>query len=78
MATTQVTIRRLVSYGDIEVVNNVQNVVDRAAMVTEVEEDGQTVGLHIFHPSIINILRHIPYAETLTMGHWSWPPPPVP
>jgi hypothetical protein len=45
-----------------------------AAIITAVHEDG--VSLTLFRPGYLPgySVGHVPYAETPTPGHWSWPP----
>ena len=45
----------------------------RAAIVTEVEEDG-AVGLAVLNPSGLFFQRRIPHAEEPTPGHWNFIP----
>ena len=46
----------------------------RAAVVTEVDPDGETVGLCILNPTGQFFTQHVKYSETPKPGHWSWPP----
>lgn len=45
----------------------------RAAIVTEVEDDG-TVGLAVLNPSGLFFQRRLPHAEEPTPGHWNYIP----
>lgn len=46
----------------------------RAAVVTEVDADGQTVGLCVLNPTGQYFNQHTRYAEQPTPGCWNWPP----
>jgi hypothetical protein len=49
----------------------------RAAVITEVlpaDADGQRVHLCVLNPTGLFFDLSVPYAETPTPGHWSWPP----
>lgn len=48
----------------------------RAATVTEVDEDGETVGLCIMNPTGLFFTQHVKHApdDKPTPGCWTWPP----
>ena len=46
----------------------------RAAVVTEVDEDGETVGLCVLNPTGQFFNQHVPFSDEPKPGHWSWPP----
>lgn len=47
----------------------------RAAIISDLPEVGDgIVGLTVFHPTGVFFKGDVPYAETPTPGHWSWPP----
>lgn len=46
----------------------------RAAMVTEVSEDGATVGLFVMNPTGIFLNRNVAFSEDPKPGCWTWPP----
>lgn len=48
----------------------------RAATVTEVDENGENVGLCIMNPTGLFFTQHVPHApgDKPTPGHWNWPP----
>lgn len=48
--------------------------VPRAAIITEVDADGTTVGLCVINPTGLFFNRLIPYADPPKPGCWSWPP----
>lgn len=48
--------------------------VPRAAVVTEVEADGTTVGVCVLNPTGFWFNRNSPFSETPKAGCWSWPP----
>lgn len=46
----------------------------RAAVVTEVDEDGSTVGLCVLNPTGQFFNQHVPFSPTPEPGYWNWPP----
>lgn len=46
----------------------------RAAVVTEVDEDGSTVGLCVLNPTGQFFNQHVPFSVDPEPGHWNWPP----
>lgn len=50
------------------------NPMPEAAIVMYVHEDGSTVTLTAFTPVGPDVEDAVPFAETPTPGHWSWPP----
>ena len=48
--------------------------VPRAAVITEVGEDEQTVGLAVLNPTGMFFNRSIAYSAERKPGCWSWPP----
>ena len=45
----------------------------RAAIVTQVNEDG-TIGLCAVNPTGLFFHERCPYSEAPKPGHWNWPP----
>lgn len=47
-----------------------------AAIITSVVSEDAEVTLTVFEPSKMPgyVVRPVPFADTLTPGHWSWPP----
>jgi hypothetical protein len=48
--------------------------VARAAIITEVDADGDIVGLCVLNPTGQFFNRNVPYSEERKPGCWSWPP----
>jgi hypothetical protein len=48
--------------------------VPRAAVVTQVNEDGSSVGLAILNPTGMFFNPSVPYSDPPKPGCWSWPP----
>jgi hypothetical protein len=48
--------------------------VPRAAIVTEVLEDGSSVGLAVLNPTGLFFNRDVRYSPDPKPGCWSWPP----
>lgn len=48
--------------------------VPRAAVVSEVEADGETVGLVVFNPTGLFFNRGVKFSADQKPGCWSWPP----
>ena len=46
--------------------------VDRAAIVTEVQADGSTIGCCVVNPTGLFFNRNIPYDEAKAPGTWHW------
>lgn len=48
----------------------------RAAIITEVDPDGDTVGLAILNPTGLFFTHHVKHApnDQPTPGHWNWAP----
>lgn len=46
----------------------------RAAIVTQVHDDGSTIGLCAVNPTGLFFHERCPFSEEPRPGHWNWPP----
>ena len=46
----------------------------RAAVITEVDADGSTVGVCVLNPTGLFFNQHVPFSVDPQPGHWNWPP----
>lgn len=67
------TVGRIVHYQAFGTPGGEYKSVPRAAVVTQVGEDGM-VGLAILNPTGMFFNPEVPYSETAHVGHWNWPP----
>lgn len=68
-----VTVGRIVHYMNLGDKDGKYPSETQAALVTGVNADG-TPSLVVFYRTGMFTLASVPYAETPTRGHWSWPP----
>lgn len=68
-----ITVGRIVHYMDPDDTDGRYAPEAQAALVTGVNADG-TPSLVVFYRTGMFNMPTVPYAETPTRGHWSWPP----
>jgi hypothetical protein len=73
------TVGRIVHYQSYGSPGGEYKSLPRAAVITQTQAENPelgdgVVGLAIFNPTGMFFNEKIPYAETPTPGHWSWPP----
>jgi len=70
----KITVGRSVHYQSYGTPNGEYKPLPRAAVVTEVDPDGETVGLCIMNPTGLFFTQHVKFSEEPKSGCWSWPP----
>jgi hypothetical protein len=68
------TVGRIVHYQSYGTPGGEHPSVPRAAIVTEVEADGATVGLCVLNPTGLFLNRGVKFSAEKKPGCWSWPP----
>jgi hypothetical protein len=73
------TVGRIVHYQSYGSPGGEYRSLPRAAVITQTQVENRelgdgVVGLAILNPTGMYFSEKIPYAETPTPGHWSWPP----
>lgn len=68
------TVGRIVHYQAFGTPGGEYPSVPRAAVVTQVADDGETVGLAILNPTGMFFNPVVKYADPPKPGCWSWPP----
>jgi hypothetical protein len=74
LATQKPSIGRTVHYQSFGTPGGEISSAPRAALITEVEPDGSTVGLFVANPTGCFFNRHVAFSESPKPGCWSWPP----
>ena len=67
------TVGRIVHYQSYGTPGGEYKPLPRAAVITEVEDGTNTVGLCVLNPTGQFFNRGTPFAEQPTPGHWNWP-----
>jgi hypothetical protein len=74
MAEQKPTVGRIVHYQAYGTPGGEFKSEPRAAVVTQVHDDGSTVGLAVLNPTGMFFNPTIPFSADPKPGHWSWPP----
>lgn len=68
------SVGRMVHYQAYGSPNGEHKSLPRAAIITEVEDDGETVGLCVLNPTGQYFNRGTKFSHEPKPGHWNWPP----
>lgn len=68
------TVGRIVHYQSYGTPGGEYASLPRAAVITEVDPNGEHVGLCILNPTGQFFTRGVRYSEEPKPGHWNWPP----